>query len=838
MKTIKLLINIFMVLGVFHLSAQNPPANDDICNAEELFMFDPPTGGSTVDATDELGEINPGCFTGANLETVWYKFTAPNNGYDVRITTDFQDTLIDTQIAVYEAPGDCANLFTLNQEIACESADNGDVTSFSTTLEADNLTIGDTYYIQVDKEGTTPNGLFEIAVESIPPNDDLCDSETIFVSQGNPDGNDYTLLGASEEANEPAASCFDDGINGSVWFDFVAPENGEVTISTDLSGGSLSDSEIAVYEAPGDCADLSTLGPEVGCNQDISTANFLSSVNLTNLNAGDTYYLQVDRWGTADDGRFGVEITTPAPTNDDICDAIDLTFGGSTTPDQYSNLGASSETDEPVPGCFFGGVDNSVWFKFTAPANADGQDLKVTTDFAGGTLTDTEVAVYGVLTDCTDPTTFNPPIACDQDGGNNVNFNSVVNIPNGSVVGGFTYYIQVDNAGASGPGSFGIEVDYKSPSNDSICDPIALTVGAEADNDDYDIFGATAEANEPVPNCFDGGINGSVWFSFVAPSNADNQDVRVTTDIEGSTLDDTEIAVYEAPTDCTDLTTLGNELGCDQDSGSYAFTSTIDFSNLTPGDVYFIQVDRWGSADDGSFGIEVDYTPPANDNLCDAFDLAVNGSTTPDQYDTFGATNEPNEPVAGCFNDGINSSVWFSFTAPSNGEATVTTDFSGGSLSDTEVAVYEAPTNCADMVTLGAEQGCNQDVDINNGQFLSEVNLTGLTPNATYYIQVDRFSVGYPNGTFGIEVQSTLSTDNFNKTDFTYYPNPAKNTLNVDIDQVVSQYSIYNMAGKKVLVGSPESIDPKINISSLQTGTYLVKISVEGKSASFRIIKE
>ena len=239
----------------------------------------------------------------------------------------------------------------------------------------------------------------------------------------------------------------------------------------------------------------------------------------------------------------------------------------------------------------------------------------------------------------------------------------------------------------------------------------------------------------------------------------------------------------------------------------------------------------------GSFGIEVDYAPPANDNACDAVDLAINGSTTSDQYDTFGATNEPNEPVPACFNDGINGSVWFTFTAPSNGEATVTTDFSGGSLGDTELAVYEAPTNCADLVTLGAEQGCNQDVDIVNFNFHAEVNLTGLTPNSTYYIQLDRHSSA-DDGSFGIEVQSNLSTDNFDQTDFTFYPNPVKNTLNVDIDQVVSQYSIYNMAGKTVLKGSPESTDPQINISSLQTGTYLVKISVDGKSESFRIIKE
>ena len=687
MKTItsfKLLSMYF--LGCFTLLPQSPPANDDICNAEELFMFDPPTGGSTVDATDELGEINPGCFTGANLETVWYKFTAPNNGNDVRITTDFQDTFIDTQIAVYEAPDVCTNLFTLDQEIACESADNGDVTSFSTTLEADNLTIGETYYIQVDKEGTTPNGLFEIAVESIPPNDDLCDSETIFVAQGNPSGNDYTLLGASEEANEPAASCFDDGINGSVWFDFVAPPNGEVTISTDLPGGSLSDSEIAVYEATGDCADLSTLGSEVGCNQDISTGNFLSSVNLTDLNAGDTYYLQVDRWGTADDGRFGVEITTPAPNNDDICDAIEIGLNDSTTSNQYSNLAASSETDEPVPDCFFGGVDNSVWFKFTAPSNADEQELQITTDFAGGTLTDTEVAVYSAPGDCTDPNTFNAPLFCDQDSGTNVNFNSVIDV---TAVPGFTYYVQVDNAGASGPGSFGIELNYKSP---------------------------------------------------------------------------------------------------------------------------------------------------ANDDVCDAIDLPINGNSNASQYDNFGSTQQTNEPVAACFDDGINGSVWFTFTAPSNGEATVTTDFTGGSLTDTEIAVYEAPVDCSNLNSFSSEIACDQDSGTNE-DFNSVINLNGLTSGDTYYIQVDRWGTE-SNGTFGIEVQSNLSTDAFTKQDFTYYPNPTRDILNIESQANIDEIEVYDLSGKMMLSKTPEESRPKINLSDLASGVYMIKLSVDGSSESFRVIKE
>ena len=64
MKTIKLLINTFIIGCIVHYQLKIRPVNDDLCDAEQLFMNDPPTSGTTVDATDELFEINPDCFTG------------------------------------------------------------------------------------------------------------------------------------------------------------------------------------------------------------------------------------------------------------------------------------------------------------------------------------------------------------------------------------------------------------------------------------------------------------------------------------------------------------------------------------------------------------------------------------------------------------------------------------------------------------------------------------------------------------------------------------------------------------------------------------------------------
>lgn len=147
------------------------------------------------------------------------------------------------------------------------------------------------------------------------------------------------------------------------------------------------------------------------------------------------------------------------------------------------------------------------------------------------------------------------------------------------------------------------------PVNDDVCDAIPLSVGIVPPGDAYTNLGSTSQTGEPEGSCFNGGLNGSVWFTFTAPASGE---VQVSTDIAGATLMDTEIAVYESPTDCTDPTTVGAQLGCDQDGGNIIiFNSIVNLTGLTAGVTYYIQVDQWGTATPGDFGISViDTNPP------------------------------------------------------------------------------------------------------------------------------------------------------------------------------------------------------------------------------------
>lgn len=72
-----------------------------------------------------------------------------------------------------------------------------------------------------------------------------------------------------------------------------------------------------------------------------------------------------------------------------------------------------------------------------------------------------------------------------------------------------------------------------------------------------------------------------------------------------------------------------------------------------------------------------------------------------------------------------------------------------------------------------------------------------------------------------IDNTTVLSNESFAKPSFTLYPNPARNTITVNSLNEISKITIFNLLGKKVL---EKSKIKNVNVSSLNTGTYLVKI--------------
>ncbi|HET8838455.1 MAG TPA: hypothetical protein VFM82_05600, partial [Flavobacteriaceae bacterium] len=145
-------------------------------------------------------------------------------------------------------------------------------------------------------------------------------------------------------------------------------------------------------------------------------------------------------------------IDIPAPANDNLCDAVPLTMGTTSAGDAFTNVSATIQTDEPIGSCWNGSGTKTVWFSFEAPASGN---VAVSTDIAGGTLTDTHIAIYGAPTDCNDLTTLNNEVGCDGEGGVIVPHNSIATMT--GLIPGTTYYIQVEGYNSQ-TGTFGIEV--------------------------------------------------------------------------------------------------------------------------------------------------------------------------------------------------------------------------------------------------------------------------------------------------------------------------------------------------------------------------------------------
>ena len=137
---------------------------------------------------------------------------------------------------------------------------------------------------------------------------------------------------------------------------------------------------------------------------------------------------------------------------------------------------------------------------------------------------------------------------------------------------------------------------------------------------------------------------------------------------------------------------------------------------------------------------------PANDSLCNATVLSLGDYCTQVNGNTSRATYETDEPIPGCFGEGMNT-VWYSFSAPVSGLVTITTHTGlTGSLENTSIALYELPGgDCTDLADL-AEVDCNDDF---NSQLSTLENLN-LVPGQIYYVQV--VGHAWAMGTFCIEV--------------------------------------------------------------------------------------
>lgn len=138
----------------------------------------------------------------------------------------------------------------------------------------------------------------------------------------------------------------------------------------------------------------------------------------------------------------------------------------------------------------------------------------------------------------------------------------------------------------------------------------------------------------------------------------------------------------------------------------------------------------------------------------------------------------------------------------------------------------------------------NEGTDISNeGQSAAEISLSG-------YGQEVQFAFYANSGADDPGVDNEFFIDNFQITaetlgkasnileDFTMYPTIVKQELNFRSQNKVEAVTVFNLLGKKVFFGDLDTNNSSVNLSKLRPGMYIVKVNVDGKTGSYKIVKE
>jgi len=83
-----------------------------------------------------------------------------------------------------------------------------------------------------------------------------------------------------------------------------------------------------------------------------------------------------------------------------------------------------------------------------------------------------------------------------------------------------------------------------------------------------------------------------------------------------------------------------------------------------------------------------------------------------------------------------------------------------------------------------------------------------------------------------------LGTEKFETSNVKMYPNPVKNTLTIEANSTIDKIAVYSILGQEVMSKSPNSNATTLQTSNLQKGTYIVKSTIDGKTATSKFIKE
>ena len=461
------------------------------------------------------------------------------------------------------------------------------------------------------------------ATLSMAPNPPNDDFADAELLSGSSDAREGTLRLGTREPGELDHIPYP-GETGSVWYRWVAPADGKFVFDICPELDDGPFSAVTVYT-----------GNALGSLQTIKTGRCRAHFDAI---SGTEYRLAVEMPlnGTP---RFRAEIQ-PAdpPSNDDFSGAVALAGDFVTTAGTLR--GAAIEASEPNHSNM--NPTSSVWYSWT-PATSGVAHISVS---KAARSSQRLISVYGG----SDLASLSP-VAQRQ------------TLARFMASQGTTYRVAVATTLASFDGDFELKAEiHPPPVNDAFATPVNLAGSPVTATGDT--RGATIADGESDELGFP--VGGSVWFSWTAPLSGNylidacdpRQVVQKTAAFTGTTLED--LVPVSAET-------------CEMELAA------------TGGTTYRILVD--GSfIHSGQFVIRIrPRAPPANDSFLNA--ALLTGASAAVHGELGAGTTEPGEPFEVSTPGKYHSTVWYRWTAPSTGIATVNVG-----RPDLDVAVYRGNT--------------------------------------------------------------------------------------------------------------------------------------------------
>jgi hypothetical protein len=756
------------------------------------------------------------------------------------------------------------------------------------------LTPGTAYDFYVSADCTT-NGVSlwtgPFYFVTSPANDDCAGAVALTIGNVFAD-NDVTGTNvAATNSNPPAPNCAS-FLGGDVWYSVTVPASGSVTIETNpVAASVITDTGMAVYS--GTCGALTF----VECDDDDSTNGNFSLITLTGRTPGEVLYVNVWDFSNDNFGQFLVSAydcpsTTPAPTGDAtqiFCSAgtVGDLFADGTTIQWYSSATGGTPllaTDNLVSGMYYATQTvncesfsrlavNVIVSSFPVVNTATLSVCDSGTSTAVFNLTSANTAVssesgvvYTHYVDLFDaenasnaianPTAFvgtNGQIVFVRVENTNGCYNIaelILNItstlaPTGDaaqtycgastlddltvvITGTSLVWYNAATLGTILPSSTALVsgTTYYASQIENSCE--SLTRLAVTVTENCPFAGCLSAPNNQWPAAtFTPACLGTSQTITTAGYAGEYSKVNVTTGVQYTFT--SSIA--------TDIVTISDE------NGTVAYTfgtgSVVWTSSLTGVIRFYTHVDNTCAANTTprTRAILCGTPPPAplNDNCSAPNALTAGGVYTDNDVDgtTFGATASSQANPTTCFGYS-GGDVWFSVVVPASGNLTIETGapIAGGTGIDTVVTAYTG--DCAVLNQIG----CDDDGATETAVGFTLLTLTGQIPGNTILLRVYEYNNDAP-GSFSISAyDASLGTNSFDNSNFTFYPNPVKDVLNLSYSKNIDTVQIMNILGQEVSAKSINATQAAIDMSNLPSGTYLVRLTSENQVKTIKVVKE